>query len=111
MTLKHFFNNVRIRLGHYDWSIRFVYGSDEGYCWKNRKIIDIGLNASNPKQLILHEIAHIDTCRFCNQKHNPAFWKNFRDLMRRFLFNEEICSSELNHMQYMSKGYYKVCYD
>jgi len=107
----HFFNNVTIKLCIYDWKINFIENSSEGYCWKKRKVIDIGLRNKNIKQLILHEIAHIQTCRFCNQKHNYVFWKTFDNLMRRFLSNEKINESNKLHRQYVSNGFYNLCYE
>jgi hypothetical protein len=109
--LIHFFNNVMIKLCIYDWTLNLIEHSSEGYCWKNTKIIDIGLKNENIKELILHEIAHIRTCRFCNQKHNPSFWKTFLDLMRRFLPNEELSNSCKQHMKYSTIGFYSLKYE
>lgn len=109
--LKHFFNNTVIKLGIYDWKLNFKKNNSEGYCWKNKKIINIGLNCKEPYELILHEIAHINSCRFCNQKHNYNFWRLFKDLMRRFLPNEQISKTELNHMKYSTEGYYNLNYE
>jgi len=108
--LINFFNNVIIYLGFYSWKLNLKENSSEGYCWLNKKTIDIGLKHRYPKQLILHEIAHINTCRFCNQKHNYTFWKVFHSLVRKFLPKEQICDSQLGHMQYASKGIYKLEY-
>ncbi len=105
---RHFFNNTTIRLGLCGWHIRFVRNSSEGFCNKNTKIITIGLNHSYIKQLILHEVAHINTCRFCNQKHNPTFWKTFERLMEKFLPDQKICDSEKSHMKYMTNGFYSL---
>ncbi len=104
--LIQFFKNTMIKLNHHDWKLRFV---NESYCWENRKIIDIGLRVKNKKQMILHEIAHIRTCRFCNQKHNPDFWKYFDDLLKRFLF-EDICKEQLRHKKWSTKGKYGLIY-
>ena len=41
--------------------------------------------SKNIESLLLHEIAHIGTCRFCNNKHFITFWRRYEDLMRRFL--------------------------
>jgi len=83
--LYHFFKNVMIRLGYHGWVLNLIPNSSEGYCWRNRKRIDIGTNSKSIKSLLLHEIAHIDTCRFCNNKHFITFWRRYEDLMRRFL--------------------------
>lgn len=109
--LQHFFNNVTIKLRIYNWKIRFIEGSHEGYCWKNKRIIDIGIKNKNIKQLILHEISHINTCRFCNQKHNKSFWKVFDNLMRRFLPNERISESDEYLRSISNGGFYKLCYE
>jgi len=105
--LTHFFNNVMIRLGYYDWKLKFT---DDSFCSKNRKLITISRKVKNKKQMILHEIAHIGTCRFCNQKHNFKFWKHFDDLRRRFLPNEEIDVIQLGHKEFASKGIYRLVY-
>lgn len=104
--VKHFFNNVKIKLGYYDWKLRLISDSVEGYCWHKQKVIEIGMKSSKPKQLVLHEIAHIDTCRFCNNMHRIEFWIRYEDLMRRFLpdvsfqkrYNENI-------------GHFGLCYE
>lgn len=108
--LIHFFNNVLIRLSLYGWQLRLT-DSSEGYCWKGRKIIDIGLNCRYPKELILHEIAHILTCRFCNQKHNFTFWKTFDDLVRRFLPESVGSESFRVHRSFASEGFYGKVYE
>lgn len=109
--LIHFFNNVTAKLCIYDWKMNLKEYSSEGYCWKHKKVIDVGLKSRNVKELILHEIAHINTCRFCNQKHNPSFWKTFEELMRKFLPNQEYSESTKLHMQYCSIGYYSLKYE
>jgi len=111
MNLQHFFNNVMVRLSLYGWKLNLKEGSSEGYCWKHSKIIDIGIENANIKELILHEIAHINTCRFCNQKHNFDFWKCFEDLMRRFLPGVEISQAMKFHRLFASDGYYRIVYE
>lgn len=96
-----------IRLSHHGWRLNLKPFSSEGYCWLHSKTIDIGLDHPCPKELILHEIAHIGTCRFCNQKHNFDFWKLFEDLMRRFLPGVEISQSMRFHQSYASVGVYR----
>jgi hypothetical protein len=82
--LQNFFNNVKIKLGFYDWKIRF--NCAENYCWVEDKRIDINLvDGFDPYKLILHEIAHIDTAKYCNQKHNYDFYKKLRYLYYKFL--------------------------
>ena len=108
--IQAFFNNVMAKLNHHGWKLRFVENSHEGFCWKQTKVIDLGLNSKNPKQLLLHEIAHIETCRFCNNKHTPGFWKYFKDLMFRFLPNENLSESQRKHMSYSFEGIYSLDY-
>ena len=102
-----FFNNIMISLCYYDWKIKIT---NDSYCNINKKIITINKNCKNMYQMILHEIAHIGTCRFCNQKHNPTFWKHFKDLLYRFLPNSYICTEQLNHKKYMTIGIYSKVY-
>lgn len=80
--LRHFFNNTMIDLGHYDWNIEF---NGDNYCWIHKKKITINIDLHNPKQSILHEIAHVDTAKYCNCKHNPQFWKRLERLTYRYL--------------------------
>ena len=108
--LRHFFNNVLIRLSLYGWQLR-LDNSSEGFCWKSRKIIDVGINYRYPKELILHEIAHVLTCRFCNQKHNFTFWKTFDDLVRRFLPNHVVSEAQVRHRFYATEGFYSRVYE
>jgi len=105
--LYHFFKNVTIRLGYSDWKIHFC---NDNYCWKRIKTIDINPNYDgDPRQIILHEIAHIDTARFCNQKHNPSFWKRLENLNRKFL-HCDLDSHQIEHKKYMSEGFYSLKY-
>lgn len=83
--IQHFFNNTMIKLGYYDWKLEIVPNSHEGYCWRKQKKIQIGEKNKNPKRLVLHEISHIDTCRYFNNKHCRSFWIRYEELMRRFL--------------------------
>ena len=110
--IPHFFNNVLIRLGIYDWELIIKDNSTEGYCWNYNKTIVIGWKAKEPFSLILHEIAHINTCRFCNNKHNLVFWKTYRDLLRRFLPNYKISESELKwEKSTQDIGYHRRTYE
>ena len=109
--LLHFFNNVMISLNIHGWELRLKENSSDGYCWINKKIIDIGLNYENPKELLIHEIAHINTCRFCNNKHTFDFWKTFLDYMNRFLPKEKISKNAYEHMKFAGNGYYRRYYE
>lgn len=106
-NLISFFNNVMVKLGHHDWTINFC---NDNYCWIKNKRIDIDLNYNGDvRQIILHEIAHINTAKYCNQKHNPSFWKNLDYLTWKFL-KKDIDSRQIFHKKYMSVGTYGLCY-
>lgn len=103
----HFFNNVIIRLGHYGWAIRFC---KDNYCWLGSKRIDVDLSYDgDPRQIILHEIAHIDTAKYCNQKHNPAFWKRLGYLTHKFL-NQDLDENQKRYKLFMSDGFVSLKY-
>lgn len=103
----HFFNNVMVNLGYYDWSIRFC---SDSYCWNKSKRIDICLDyMGDIYQLILHEIAHIDTCKYNNQAHNPVFWKRLEYLVWKFL-KEDLDEYQEEMKKYITTGIYKLCY-
>lgn len=101
----HFFKNIICRLGYCGWKLKIVYNSSEGYCWKGRRVIDIGIDNRDCKNLLLHEISHIDTCRFCNNKHHIEFWRRYEDLIRRFL-PDGIPSNRYNE----DVGYFEIGY-
>ena len=102
-----FFENVIVKLGHYDWTINFC---NDYYCWHFYKRIDVSLNYNGDiRQIILHEIAHIDTAKYCNQKHNPQFWKRLEYLTRKFL-KDNLDKHQKKHKEYMSLGYYSLKY-
>jgi len=69
----------------------------------------LGENVEDKKHLLLHEIAHIFTCRFCNNKHTTEFWKSYDDLRRRFLPGVDSVS-QVEHKKFMGKGFYGVKY-
>jgi hypothetical protein len=102
-----FFKNVMIKLGHYDWSIRFC---NDNYCWIEHKRIDINLTYDGDvHQIILHEIAHIDTAKYCNQKHNPDFWKRLNYLTWKFL-KKDLDEHQKRHKKYQTNGLYNMRY-
>ncbi len=103
----HFFNNVCVYLGIHDWTIEF---NGDNYCWKHKKTITIDLNYNGDiRQIILHEIAHIETARFSNQKHNPHYWKYLEHITKKFL-KRGLDNVQLNHKKYMTKGIYSILY-
>jgi len=108
----HFFNNIKIRLGFYDWQLKEDAVPTEGMCYHNSKTITIGNKVKDYKYLILHEIAHINTCRFCNNAHNPQFWKEFECLLRKYL-KRNLKNKDAKWRDFCLKGfqgYYKKCY-
>lgn len=103
----HFFKNVCIYLGIHDWTINFC---NDNYCWETDKRIDVDLNYNGDiRQIILHEIAHINTAKYCNQRHNPDFWKRLEYLVWKFL-NCDLDEHQIRHKQYLSNGIYNLCY-
>jgi hypothetical protein len=105
--LRHFFRNVTHYLGIDNWNIEFCHDS---YCWLNNRIITIDQDYSNDlRQLILHEISHIQTAKYCNQKHNPDFWKMMERLTYKFM-RCPLDFQQQKHREYMSQGYYSLKY-
>lgn len=96
-----------IYLGYHDWKINF---NGDNYCWINKKTITIDLEYNGDvRQIILHEIAHINIARYCNQKHNPQFWKHLEYLTWKFL-KKNLDSNQIRHKKWMSNGHYSLCY-
>ena len=80
-----FFAMVMRDLGHMGWRIEWYKDdSREGYCWRTLKKIDLGPAAEDLKDLILHEIAHVDTCLNDNDKHGPDWLQRFQELRDRY---------------------------
>ena len=104
--LIHFFNDVKIYLGLYDWKINFKHGSHDCYCWKDTKTIDIGTKV-NCKEFILHELSHCNTSRFCNNHHDRTFNKQLDLLMWRFLKKR----NNTVYREYEGIGYYRKIYE
>ena len=75
------------------WTIRLRPDSTEGYCWENKKIIDLGLKHPNPLCLLLHEIAHIGINSFGN-KHNQKWFDEYLALMKKYMPNIAISKSD-----------------
>ncbi len=103
--INHFFKNVMYRLGYYDWTLNIKPNSSEGYCWRKQKRIDLGEDTTDWKSLLLHEIAHIDTCRFCNNRHHKSFWRKYEDLIRRFYSGKIEINSYNEDVGYFRKVY------
>lgn len=104
----HFFKNVCMHLGIHDWKIEF---NGDNYCWMHKKTITIDTEYDGDvRQIILHEIAHIGTCRFSNQKHTPAYWKYLEYLTRKFL-KKGLDKHQIEHRKWMGEGIYNLCYE
>ena len=102
-----FFKNVMAQLGYYEWNIQFC---SDSYCWVKQKKITVDENyPGDIRQIILHEIAHINTAKYCNQKHNLDFWKRLSYLTRKFLKND-LDQEQKNHREYFSIGFYNLSY-
>lgn len=109
----HFFNIMKFRLGYPDWSIREDLVPTEGMCHHSTKRIAIGSQVKDYKYLVLHEFAHVGTCRFCNTPHNKAFWKEFEYLLWKYL-KRELTSEDVRWKKLCVsgfQGYYRKCYD
>ena len=71
--LQQFFKAVMLDQRLYGWTLRLC---SDCYCWQNQKRIDVDIDYDGDlRQIILHEIAHISTAKYSNQKHTPEFWK------------------------------------
>jgi len=75
------------------WTIRLKPDSTEGYCWEDKKIIDLGLSNPNPLKLLLHEIAHIGNCPHGN-KHNQKWFNDLLELMNKYMPRMAISKSD-----------------
>lgn len=105
----HFFRRVMLWLGHYGWTLNMRTGHDS-YCWLQAKRIDLGMDYNGDvRQILIHEIAHIGTARFCNQKHNETFWRHAEELTRRFL-GCELDENQRRHRAWTGGGIYALCY-
>ncbi len=75
------------------WKIRLIPDSKEGYCWQERKIIDLGLSCPDFFGLLLHEVAHIDNNPHGN-KHNQKWFDDYLALMRKYMPGIDINKSD-----------------
>jgi len=67
--------------------------------------ITIETNNSDWQNLVIHEISHIDTCRFCNNKHHISFWRRYEELMRKFLPDKALDKRYNEDVGYFSVSY------
>ena len=91
------FDRVISDLGHIGWTMEW-YGKDssEGFCWLESKVINVGPKAKSIKRLILHEIAHIDTCKGKRNKHGGEFWERYEYLMDRYMPRVSLSESDMH---------------
>lgn len=95
-----FFKKVLEDLDLQDWKLEwYKEESPEGYCWHHNKTIKIGPASENVKLLMLHEIAHIDTCLELNNKHSKEFWDKYDSLREKYLPGVDISESEKHRRQ------------
>ena len=83
--IEKFFNEIMIELGHCDWDLRWQ--EHDAYCWKSKKLIDICPmdNELECKQMVLHEIAHIEEDPGFGNRHTLEFFNKLEELCHRFL--------------------------
>jgi hypothetical protein len=108
--LRHLFIDVMLRERHHGWTLRTDEKSHEGYCWHRTKRIDLGLLCELPEVLLLHEIAHVDTCRFRNNPHSSQFWRRFDELMGRYLPDAVEPEWSRTHRSFSGEGFVRMCY-
>lgn len=106
--VEHFFRNVLICLNIHGWRLRWIRNSSDGCCWRRLKVIDIGEKWMYKKEMVIHEVAHIRTCRFCRGNHTQDFWWEFDRLMRKFLPFDHLSEFTLSYRRIMSKENYSV---
>lgn len=105
--LQQFFKAVMIDQRLYGWTLRLT---NDCYCWQNSRRIDVDLNYDGDlRQIILHEIAHISTAKYSNQKHTPEFWKLTEQYCRKYL-NVGLDDNQLRHREFMGPGICSLIY-
>jgi len=75
------------------WTIKLKPNSTEGYCWEDKRVIDLGLKNVNPLRLLLHEIAHVGINPHGN-KHTQKWFNEYLKLMRKYIPGMEISDGE-----------------
>ena len=85
--VESFFQMVMVDLGYSGWNLRWT--ESDAFCWRNKKRIDICPmeTVDECKQMLLHEIAHIDVIESGCQ-HTLRFWLHLRDLVQKYLFSD-----------------------
>lgn len=84
-SIKPLFQRVMSDLGHKGWTLNWDGAGP--YCWRDSKRIDIApMNSLEEcEQMLLHEIAHIDTAEPVGTQHTPRFWQHAEELVRKYL--------------------------
>ena len=98
-NVEQFFTEVMRRLKKKGWQLRWM--ESDAYCWRGRKIIDICPMDSEAtcKQMLLHEIAHIDIVEIGNQ-HTVRFFERVSELVQKCL------GQEIDKYQQKMRGIY-----
>lgn len=80
-----FFERVMADLGHEGWTIRWC--KSDAYCWRSKKVIDLWPDESEfeCKQLLLHEIAHIDVVPEGGNQHTLELFAWQKKLSERYM--------------------------
>lgn len=86
------FEQVMAAEGIEGWTLEWYDSGDEGYCWRDQKVIRIGPDAS--PYLVLHEIAHIGTCEGHSDKHGQEFFERLRELLDHYLGGADFSESD-----------------
>ncbi len=83
-NVEQFFTEVMRSLKKKGWLLRWM--KSDAYCWRERKVIDICPMDSESacKQMLLHEIAHIDIVEVGNQ-HTARFFERVTELTQQYL--------------------------
>ena len=72
------------------WTVRFIPNSREGFCWRSKKVIDIGIDNNNIIRLLLHEIAHVNV----RGGHTQDWLDEYLRLCRKLLRNTVLSKSD-----------------
>jgi len=83
-NIEQFFAEVMRCLEKKGWQLRWM--ERDAFCWRGQKIIDICPmdNEMACKQMLLHEIAHIDIVETGNQ-HTARFFERVSELTQQYL--------------------------
>jgi len=82
----------RLKKDYSGWRIKLL-PNKEGYCWRGRKRLDVGVCGRNPSRLLLHEIAHIKPQSTGNQ-HNQDWFNIYLGLLKMYLPHAPLSKSD-----------------